>query len=549
MYLVSILQKNRAQPAFSDHTLKRSISAFPHQTPYVRAPQTAAIRGAGQTQIHAARLEAVERSNAKPKKVWIVDAPISKKVYAHDPALPRSTRTYSMPTIVVTNRDRVRLESLGINDQYDYDMEIDAAGMIPETWRHAGLPPNGMFTPEFPWDPCRQSQHRYSDYGGFAILAMAACNLVMRRAALSDSDPKPARVKSSLKPGRPMRCREGAVSVEPPTFVVCQWDELDEKRMAFALGMLVRLFYRGGDETGDRDLREQELRKAVIMYVAGTGGANQFANFASMCMAMELAAGFAKSVGVGPDDQIHKDMAGLSGDAMRGGGAAPVEPISDLAKVCRKILGDRVVGRVEEYPRLNNRLKHYGRGKDAEYFYSNVGKITETMRRLRADAAYVILLGLVKLYGAEGMPEKAGKNRRTSSIILGMLEDCLDRHGAGGSDGIVEKIRRLEAMVENEAVKDGWDEYYVARSVLYVFRLLVGAAETLDAPDVANGMRALVWEYEGAMPKAFKPSKYALVGEYTDTALHAWLVNVMHEVVTWVDDEFDAVHEMLWHSP
>ena len=490
--------------------------------------------------------EVVERNNANFIKVWIVDTPISKKVYAHDPALPRSPRTDSKPTIVVTNRDRIRLVKLRIDDQYDYEMEIDAAGMMPQTWKHPGLPPDGMFTPKFPHNPHHKFKDRYSDYGGFAILAMAACNLVMRDVALSDNGSMPAEIKPSLRPGKPLRRYRGVVKAEPPIITMSRWDELDEKRMVCALAMLVHLFYRGDGEEGDRDLREQELRKAVIMYMAGTGGASQFANFTSLCMALELAADFAKSVGIRPDDKIHKAAANLLGDAVRGGGSTPAEPKSYLGKVCRKILGDGVVERVEEYPQLNNRLKHYGSGTGIEYFNNNVDKITEIMRRLRADAAYVILLGLVKLYGTEGVPARVNENRHISSIMLGMVEDCVDRHGADGlDDGVEEKIRRLEELVENEAVKNRWGEYDTACSVLYTFRMLVRAAEMLDAPDGADGMRALVRECEDVLLDKMKPSKYELVGEYTDMAMHAWLVNIVHSAAMWMDDKFGIAIEML----
>ena len=55
------------------------------------------------------------------------------------------------------------------------------------------------------------------------------------------------------------------------------WDELDERRMTYVLGMLVRLFYWGDGETGEWPLHEQELRKATILYMSGTGGASQVA--------------------------------------------------------------------------------------------------------------------------------------------------------------------------------------------------------------------------------------------------------------------------------
>ena len=123
-----------------------------------------------------------------------------------------------------------------------------------------------------------------------------------------------------------------------------------------------------------------------------------------ICMAMELAAGFAKSVGIGPNDGSHKGAAGLIGSTIQRNGTTPAVPESDLAKVCSKVLGEGVVGRVEAYPEFNNRLKHYGSGNHAMYFDSNVNHIQGLMRRLRTDAAYTILLCLEKLYGTGNPP-------------------------------------------------------------------------------------------------------------------------------------------------
>ena len=503
-------------------------------------------RSAAQTQIRHEPVSVVEHRNPMPDKTWMADAPISKSVYAHSPALPKSARTDSKPTIVVTNRERVRLEKLRIEDQYDYEMEIDAADMLPPTWRHAGLPPDGTFTPKFPSNPQYQSRDQHSDYGGFSILAMAACNLVMRGAALSDNDPKHAEVKASLKLSKQRRGYVSLKDYEQPTITMKRWDELDEKRMVCVLAMLVRLFYRDYSETGDRHWREQELRKAVIMYMGGTGGTSQFANFTSLCMAMELAACFAESAGVRPDDGIHEDAARLRGGTIRDNDAAPAKPTSHLARVCRKILGGGVVSRVEEYPKLNNRLKHYGRDKDVEYFNSNVDKIMEITENLRADAAYVILLGLAKLYGTEDVPARVDENRRTSSVILGMVEDCVDRHGAGELDGgIEEKILKLGETVENEAVKADERMYGNAHGVLVTFVVLVKAAKILDAPDCTDHMRGFVRECEDILPVVWRPSKYEVVGEYTDMAMHAWLGNIVHEAVVWMDGKFVGVYERI----
>ena len=277
------------------------------------------------------------------------------------------------------------------------------------------------------------------------------------------------------------------------------------------------------------------------MYMSGTGGTSQFANFTSLCMAMELAAGFAKSVGVRRKDEAHKDVAKLLDSTMYDSGT-PAEPTSDLGKVCSKILGKGIVGRVEEYPKLNNRLKHYGSGKDAEYFYNNVDNITEIMRRLRADAAYVILLGLVKLYGADGAPARTDENHRTSSVILGMVEDCVDRHGTGEPYGSVEeKIRGLGELVENDALKSNEKIYDNARLVLDTFEMLVRAAETLRAPGGEAGLRELIRECEGIMPDRLKPSKYELTGEYDERVSRAWLLDVAHAAVMWMDRGFRAV--------
>ena len=496
--------------------------------------------------------EMVGSNNVKPCKTRIAAVPISKRVYVHYPVLPRSARIDTKATIVVTNRDRVQFEKLRRYGQYDYKMKIDAAGMLPPTWKYAGLPPDGMFAPKLPHDHL----HQYSDYDGLAILAMAACNLIMRKAALSNNGQKPAEAKVGLKPAKSMFYGNGLDDFQPPIATVDQWDELDEKCMVYVLGILVRLFYRGDRETGDRDRREQELRKAIIMYMSGTGGASQFANFTSLCMSLELAASFAKSVGIGPDDSIHKDTTRLLGYTIRGSDSMPAKPRSGLAKVCCKILGYEVVRRVEEYPKLNNRLKHYGSDADAEYFNSNVDNIREIMRRLRVDAAYVILLGLMKSYGTEGVPARADKNRRASSVILGMVGDCVDRHSADNLDcGVEEKIRRLRKMVENDTVKSNRRTYNDARSALGAFEMLIRAAGMLGAPDGADSIRTLVREYEDVLPSRLKPSESGLVRKYDEKMPHDWLVDVAYVVVVWMDRKFHAVYEMLhvknygWTSP
>ena len=478
-------------------------------------------------------------------RVEIESAPTSKKVYVHDPTLPRSARINSKSTIVVTSRKRARFEKLRRDDQYDYEMNIDAVGVWPPTWKHAGLPPDGTFTPEPMYNLDDPLRNLYSDKGGFAILIMAACNLVMSDLALSDNDPKPAEVKASLKSAKPLPSGTSLTD-----FVLTTnrqlWDELDEECMIYTLGMLVRLFYRDDGETGDRDWREQELRKAVIIYMSGTGGTSQFTNFASLCMSMELAAGFAKSVGIGPDDESHKGAAELLGSTIPSNDATPAAPESDLAKVCSKVLGEGAVRRVEEYPKLNNRLKHYGGYKDAEYFSNNVNNIMEILYGLRADAAYIILLGLVELYGTGSVPVRAGKNHRMSSVILGMIEDCVNRHGAERVDGGVEmKIQRLMDFIENDTIKSEKVTYDITRPVLRILMMLVKAAKMLDMPDRLAGVCALVREYEDVIPDRLKPSEHNLDIEHDEKALRIWLVRITYDVVLFMDDQFHHTYGIM----
>ena len=478
-------------------------------------------------------------------RVEISGAPTSKKVFVHDPTLPRSARISSKSTIVVTSRERVKFEKLRIGDQYDYEMNVDAVGVWPPTWRHAGLPPDGTFTPEPRYNIDDPLRNLYSDKDGFAILVMAACNLVMSNLALSDNDRKPAEVKASLKPAKPLPPNESLTD-----FVRTEnrqsWDELDEECMIYTLGMLVRLFYRGDGETGDRDWREQELRKAVIMYMSGTGGTSQFTNFTSLCMAMELAAGFAKSVGIRPDDEAHKGAAGLLNDAIQSNGTTNTAPESDLAKVCSKVLGKGIVERVEEYPELNNRLKHYGSDKDAEYFNNNVNYIQRLMRRLRADAAYFIMLGLMKLYGTENPPTLPSKFSRASQVILSMIEDCLGRHGAKHVDGSVEsKIRWFADFIEQDAIKSEKAGYDNKRLVLGTLETLVTAAGMLDTPDGLAGVRALARELKDAVQGDLKPSEYGLDIEHDEELLCAWLEDVTHSIVVWMDGQFHHMYVRL----
>lgn len=477
-------------------------------------------------------------------KVEIAAAPISKKMYVHDPTLPRSARIDSNSTIVVTNRNRVRFEKLRIDNQYDYEMNIDAAEVLPPTWKHAGLPPDGTFAPERKHDLDDPLRNLYSDNAGLAVLAMAACNLTMGELALSDNGRKPAEVKASLKPAKPLPPGESLTNFMR-TENMQLLDELDEECIEHVLGMLVRLFYRDDGETGDRDWREQELRKAVILYMGGTGGTNQFTNFTSLLMSLELAVGFAKSKGMTSNDTAHK-AAALLIDAIRWSGIDPTKTDSPLVKSCRVILGDAMAGRVYEYTKLNNRLKHYGSESQTEYFNKNVKGIHDLMRGLRVDAAYVILLGLTKLYGTGSQPARASKASRTSRVVLGMIEDCLDRRSADEVNGNVEsKIQYLMDFIENDALKSEKFTYDNSRLVLCTFETLVKVARMLDTPGSLAGVRALARELKDVLPDNLEPSKNRLDVEHDEEALHTWLKFIAYRAVRWMDDQFHHAYVIL----
>ena len=477
----------------------------------------------------------------KSNGVEIATAPISKKVYVHDPALPRSARTDTKSVIVVTNRNHVRCEKLRVENQHDYEMKVDAAKMLPHTWQHAGLPPDGAFAPKYIHDT-NSSLLPLTDYEGFAILVTAACNLVMRKVALSYYDRKKFKeddVEVRLMPVKRLPSGEGLMGSVSSTTITNTHDELDEKRMTYVLDMLVRLFYRGAGETGERDWREQELRKAIILYVGGTGGASQFTNFTSLLMSLELAVGFAKSEGIASNDAPHK-VAKLLIDTIRWSGIDPTKSDSTLIKSCRVILGDMMAGRVYEYTKLNNRLKHYGRNAgDAKYFDKNVDKIYEVIRGLRVDAAYVILLGLIRLYGTGRPPTRADKTYRASQFILGMIGDCVDRHGAASVGGGVEpKIQHLVDFIENDAIKSERVIYDNTSPVLLILMTLVKAARMLGEPDGLADVRALVRKYDDAVPDNLKPAKYGFDIEHDEEALRNWLVSITHSAVVWMDSQF-----------
>lgn len=474
-------------------------------------------------------------------KVEISAVPISKKVYIHDPALPRSTQTDTKSVIVVTNRKHVRFEKLQADNQHDYKMLIDAVEMLPSTWQHVGLPPDGTLAPKHMHD-ASVSFLPPTDYEGFTILVTAACNLVMRQAALSYHDRKKRKeddVKVEMMPAKRLpsyRALPGSISL---TSTMNLRDELDEERMVYVLGMLVRLFYRGDDETGQRRLEEQELRKAVILYMSGTGGASQFTNFTSLFMSLELAVGFAESEGITSNDTHHKVVALLI-DAIRWSGIDPIKSGSTLVKSCRAILGDVMAGRVYKYTKLNNRLKHHWRNtEDAKYFDNNIDKISEIMHGLRVDAAYVILLGLIKLYGTGSPPAPVSKTHRTSQLILCMIKDCVNRHGAESVDGDVEqKIRYLVEFIENDGIKSNEAVYDSTSLVLRELIMLVKAARMLDAPDGLKGVRALVRKHEDIVPDRLKPTKLGFDIDHDEDELHNWLVFIVHSVVMWMDSQF-----------
>ena len=471
---------------------------------------------------------------------------ISKNVYVHDPTLPRSARTNTTTVIVVTNRSHVRFEKLRIDNQYDYKMFVDAVEMLPATWQHAGIPPDGTFSSKPMRDPNDPLRDVYSDFEGFMILVMAACNLTMRKAALSYHGRPPPMAKVTVEwSGPPSPDREW-VNHMPPITNTAMRDSLDEGRMTYVLDMLVRLFYQYDGKAGEQDCCEQELRKAVILYLSGTGGANQFTNFTSLLMSLELAVGFAKSMKVGPGDESHERAAALL-DTIRWRGIDPAESESSLVKSCSEILDSVMTGRVYEYTKLNNRLKHYGRKtKDAKYFDNNVAKIQEVMRGLRVDAAYVILLGLTKLHGTESPPARASKASHTSQVILGMIEDCVDRRGADGVDGGVEsKIRRLMDFIENDAIKSEKFTYDDFRLVLCICETLVKAARMLDTPGGLAGVRALTREFMDIVPEGWKPAKLGYDIEHDENELHAWLKFITHSVVIHMDSQFHHTHVIL----
>ena len=492
-------------------------------------------------------------------RMEISAAPIKVEVHVHDPALPKSARINSRSTIVVINRRRVRFEKLRRDDQYDYRMEVDAADVLPvacgHAWRHAGLPPDGTFMPKYMHNSHDPLQNLYSDADGFASLVMVACNLVMRRLALTYHG-RPPEVKMNFVPPKPSPPGWEWVNFVPGTWEPMLRDELDEERMVYALVMLVRLFYRRDGETGDRDVHELELQKAVMLYLSGTGGTSQFTNFTILFMSLELAVGFAKSKSVRPDDAIHKHAAALLGDAVRGGGIDPAGSESLLIKSCRETLGEVMTWRINEYRTFNNRLKHYLRPntdkdkdreeEDARRFESTVKDIPELMRRLRADTAYSILLGLEKRYGTGNPPTLPGKFSRASQVILNMIEDCLGRHGAKHVDGGVEsKIRWFADFIEQDAIKSEKAGYDNKRLVLCTLETLVKAAGMLDTPDGLAGVRALARELKDAVPDDLKPSEYGLDIEHDEELLCAWLEDVTHDIVLWMDGQFHHMYASL----
>lgn len=480
----------------------------------------------------------------------ISDALIEVPVYVHDPALPKSARINSRSTIVVINRRCVRFEKLGRDDQYDYKMEVDAADVLPvscgHTWRHAGLPPDGTFVSKYMHDSDDKLQNLYSDADGFASLVMAACNLVMRRLALTYHG-RPPDVKMNFVPPKPSPPDWEWVNFVPPTREPMLRDELDDERMVYVLGMLVRLFYRRDGETDDRDGHEQELQKAVMLYLSGTDGTSQFTNFASMFVSLEIAVGFAKSKSIRPDDAIHKPAAVLLGDAVHGGGGGidPAGSESPLIKSCHETLGEAMAWRINEYLTFNNRLKHYLRpntdknknreDEDAKRFESTVKDISQLMRRLRTDAAYTILLDLEKSHGTENRPTLPSKSNRMSQFILNMIEDCLDRYVAEGVDGGVEaKIQSLRDLVENET-PESKAVYDRSRSMLNKLGMLVEAARMLDMPDGLAGARILTRKLQDVVPDSQKPSEYGLDIEHDEKDLHDWLEYIAYSAVVDMD--------------
>ena len=477
-------------------------------------------------------------------KVEIAAAPISKKVYVHDLAQPRSARTNSKITLVVINRNHVRLKKLRVDAQHDYEMKIDAVDVLPEafghTWKHAGLPPDGAFVTE------KEDAAKWRlppDFDELMVLVTTACNLVMPMAALSYYDQTPAKVEGRLEPTK--RLPSDGTPFRMIYSETHKWyDELDEGRMSYVLGMLVRLFYRAEGEIVEQNWREQELRKSIIHYLSGTGGTSQFTNFTSLFMSLELAVAFAKSMRIRPDDEIHKHAAALLGDAVRGSGIDPTKSKSNLVKTCLKTFSKAMAGRINEYSKINRRLKHYGRdADDAKYFNSS---ITGRMRRLRADAAYAILLGLEKSCGTGNPPALPSKFSRTSQVILNMTEDCMDRHGAERVDGGVDaKMRWLADFIENDAIRSEKAVYDNVCSVLRSLETLVKAARMLDMPARLAGVHALAREFKDAVPDNLKPSKMKLDVEHDEEALCAWLGYVTYSIVAWMDDQFRNMYMRL----
>lgn len=380
-----------------------------------------------------------------------------------------------------------------------------------------------------------------SDKEGFMILAMAACNLVLRGPALSDYDNTPHKVEIERK-GFDFSTKPFIDYTTRATLK--RWDVLDESRMMCVLDMLVRLFYKGDKEDGSRNAREQELRKAIILYMSGTGGTSQFANFTSLYMSMETAVAFAKSIGVRSDDELHKDASSLLDSVIINTGAIPIKRKSKLTKTCCKVLGNGIADRMEMYSTINNHLKHYLGGQDGK-FLNNIDNIMEVMRGLRNDAAYVILLGLIKLYGQHTFLHKITKPTDLQ-VLLNMIEDCVDRHCVEKVCGSVDaKIQRLRNLIENDAVKSNKDVYDHTRLVLDALNMLTKAARTSDTSDELCGVRKLVFKFECTMPDMYKPSKYGLVGEYDDVALYSGLLSITYCLVLDMDRQFGDVDTII----
>ena len=272
---------------------------------------------------------------------------VSKRLYVHDPSMPRVPGRDTDIKITITNRHHLLLTKLDSDQHHDYKLTVTE--------------PRSLDLPSF------DDEHANE----FMRQVIMACNLVMDRAAfstgLSDSShaeidvggPPPTTSKVESTPTGYKATVEDVVMVRDSLSVtVHSTTELDEVLVLDTLRKIRVVFGAGGKPP----LKIHNIQKSLNAYLKGTQSTDESGAFGGMYESLEFAANFDRPNQVGGN--IDAEVSSIMCDNTL--------PVKDLRL-------------------LNNRLKHPDTESERAKFDASKDKMTEKIRTLRPITSGVIL--------------------------------------------------------------------------------------------------------------------------------------------------------------